>query len=227
MDSPFTRCAPPVGRYFPGMPPPQLFGVAFEKHGIQHPAEAVDVEVFQRGFRQLMNTGGKVAEARPQGGKEPHVPDSLPFHADGVIKKMPGIVNAGYPPADQHHAVLCLRVGASRLQRLFTPEQPVVKGRSALRGHQCVPPVGDLPALGEKAMAADIHPVPAVPHRAGNAPHVIAFLQQNDLVLFLILRPAEKLVSRCQPRGARADNNNPFSVHLLSRPIHRPNGSVL
>lgn len=57
----------PVGGDFTRVAPPELFGVALEKHGVKHPAEPVDIKVFKRVLRQLMYHRVQVAEPRLHG----------------------------------------------------------------------------------------------------------------------------------------------------------------
>ena len=57
-----TLCPP--GRVdLAGMASPQVFGVILKKHGIQLPAETVDIKVFQAGFRFLVDQGCKITES--------------------------------------------------------------------------------------------------------------------------------------------------------------------
>ena len=69
----------PVRGDLGGVTAPDLLRVALEKHGIQHSAEAVDVEVLQGGFGKLANAGEKVAEPRPERGDQAHVAQGGPL----------------------------------------------------------------------------------------------------------------------------------------------------
>ena len=78
----------PVGTDLAGVTAPELLGIPLEEHGIELAAEAVDVEVLQVVFRQLVNQGLQIAETGLHGQFETHCPQGLERKGDGVIQEM-------------------------------------------------------------------------------------------------------------------------------------------
>ena len=96
--------------------------IAFKKHGIEFPPEAVDVEILQGGFLLFADGGLHVAASCLDGGGQAHVLEGLGLERDGIIKEFAEEEYARYAVAQQHHAVGGLRVGTALGKRLFDAE---------------------------------------------------------------------------------------------------------
>ena len=223
MDRPLTRCAPQGRGDLARMAAPELLGVALKEHRVELLAKAVDVKVFQRILGPLVRRRRQIAHARLHRGGQTHVADGVGVHAHGVIKELLVIVDARNAPAREHHLVAGFRVRPARLQRHVAPEDAVVHGGRALQGHELFPPVHHAVVLGEKAMAADVHAVAVVAHRAGDAAKCLRFFQHCHR----ILRAAafEQLIGRRQAGGAGADDDHvlhPITPDTVWNSIYHP-----
>ena len=194
------------------MSAPELLGIALKEHGIELFAEAVDIEIFERGFRQLHGSRFEIAEAGLHGCRKAHILDCFLFHGNGIIKELSLVVDAGNTLTHQHDAVGCFGVNAVGIELLFPSELFVVERRLALTGHHFLPPVHDALILREEAVAADIHAVAVIADGLGDAADAVGLLQNQDIIRTgLVL---EQLIGSREAGGACADNNHFFHVHI-------------
>ena len=200
------------------MSAPELFGVALKEHGVQHLAEAVDVEILQRGFFLLADSGLHIAASCLDGGGQAHVLEGLGLHADGVVKEFFLVVDPGYPVPHQHDPVGGFRIRAAGYGFDLPAQLFVVIGQSTLGGHDLLPPLGDTDILGEEPVSADVHTLAVILDRPGNAADGVAFLQDGDLVVLICL---EQFISRRQSGRPCADDYNLLHAFPPYRNIFR------
>ena len=212
---PLHTLGAPICRNFAGVAAPQLFGVALKEHAVQHLAKAVDIEVFQVRLRPFGHHGLQIAEARFHCGGKAHVADGFPLHADGVIEEVVAVINAGDAVAHQHHAVFLLRVWPALCQRFFAAQLGIVKAGRALQGHPLRPALHNLVAFRKEAVPANVHAVPLVTHRAGDAAYLIALFQNGDVVWLIA---CQQLFGCRQPGGPGADDDDSLHIPVSSFP---------
>ena len=190
-----TLCAP-VGRDLAGVSAPELFGVAFEEHPVQHLAEPVDVEVFQIGLRLFRDARTQIAESGFHGGGKAHALDGVLVHGHRIVEEVLVEVDAGDPVTHQHDHVVLFRIGAAFFQGLFPSQLFVVIGRRPLNGHQIRPPLHNGVVLGEESVTADVHAVAVIAHRLGDTAQNAAFLQ--DRYVIFVFGILEQFICRRQ-----------------------------
>ena len=209
----------PVGRDLRGVPPPQLLGVALEEHRVQLAPETVDVEVLQIVLGQLVHHRLQIREPGLQRQLGAHGLERVRAQADRVVEEMPVPVDAGHAVPLEHHLVAGLRVRPARFQVVMAAELPVVVAGRTLQRQGVAPPLHDAVVLREEPVAADVHPVAVVLHRARDAAELAGRLQHGHVVR---VRAAVLHQFPCggQTGGAAADDHHglllrhvPFSLH--------------
>ena len=171
----------PIGPYLTRVDTPDFLCVVLEEHLVQRTAEAVDIEVLQGGFRQLVHQRDHVSEACTEGVFEAHARESAPFDGDGIIEEGLEEEDAGNALTNQHHAVFLFGVRPAGRQGFVLLQENVVHGRGALHGHHFLPPLHHFFILGEEAMATDIHPVAFVPDGLRDAANDGSLFQDDGM----------------------------------------------
>ena len=80
----------------------------------------------------------------------------------------------------QHNPIFLLRIRTVLLQRHLTVEFQIIVAGCSQHGKHLIPPRIDFRNLGEKAMAAHIHPVSFIFYCTGNASETVALFENHD-----------------------------------------------
>ena len=198
------------------MAAPHLLRVALEEYAVQHPAEAVDIEVFQGGLGALVDTGEQIAEPCFERGEEAHVADGGPLQGDGIVEEMALEIDAADPIADQHDPIRCLRVWAVWSELLLRVQALVVPGGCPLQGHELSPPPVHPLVLAEEPVTADVHAVAMVADGLGDAADAVRGLQDGDSMPFF-----QQLYGGGEARGACPDDHDMLCFHSCIIPTKK------
>ena len=136
----FGTLGAPVRSDFPGTASPQIFRILFKKHGIQFPAEPVDIKIFQGIFLSFVKHGGQITEAGLKGGNEPHIFKGFPFQGNRIIKKLLVKINTRYPVPGEHHPIRLFRIRPACGKRGCAFQNNIIIGGSPLGRKHFLPP---------------------------------------------------------------------------------------